>query len=281
MQSITEYIAQLKPTWLGKCMYYLIPYRRRLLWRNMRYVFKDQLSDQELTKLAQSFYSHFARSIGENIKLRFMSKAQVKRCAEIKGHERAIQLYEQQQSGLLILTGHFGNWEFAPLAGILNFTQYDGKFLFIRRLLKIKWLEKLLFRRYHKFGLGIIPSKGSLPRVCDELDAGNSIIFVMDQHAVLENKDGIKVEFFGKPAGTYRSLATIARYTGAPVIPAACYRRADGKHVLHFLDPIPWQTADTAQAEIYQNTLAYNQALERIILQHPEQWMWLHNRWKL
>ncbi|NKB46666.1 MAG: lipid A biosynthesis acyltransferase, partial [Legionellales bacterium] len=235
----------------------------------------------QLKKLGQSFYTHLLQSIVENIKLRFMSLRQVKQAAEIKGHEQAIQLYESQKSGLLILTGHFGNWEFAPLAGILNFDQYQGKFFFIRRLLKIKWLEKLLFRRYYKFGLGVIPSRGSMNQVCDELDAGNSIIFVMDQHAVVENKDGIRVDFFGKPAGTYRSLATIARYTGAPVVPAACYRKADGKHVLHFLDPIPWQEAQTAQAEIYQNTLAYNQALENIILAHPEQWMWLHNRWKL
>lgn len=86
---------------------------------------------------------------------------------------------------------------------------------------------------------------------------------------------------FGKKAGTYRSLATISRHTGIPVIPAASYRLPNGKHVLEFHDPIPWKDYETTQESLYRNTLAYNQALEKIILAHPEQWNWMHKRWKL
>ena len=66
-----------------------------------------------------------------------------------------------------------------------------------------------------------------------------------------------------------------------PVVPAAGYRLANGRHVLEFYEPIPWQDYGSTQESIYRNTLAYNQALERIILAHPEQWLWLHKRWKL
>ena len=113
------------------------------------------------------------------------------------------------------------------------------------------------------------------------MEQNHAVVFVLDQHASLANRDGVAVEFFGKKAGTYRSLASFARHTGVPVVPAAGYRLDNGRHVLEFYDPIPWQDYGSTQESIYRNTLAYNQALERIILAHPEQWLWLHKRWKL
>lgn len=127
----------------------------------------------------------------------------------------------------------------------------------------------------------MIPKKNSLDKVCAALEKNHAVIFVLDQHASLANRDGIAVEFFGTKAGTYRSLATLSRYTGVPVVPAAGYRLPNGKHVLEFYDPIPWKDYDTVSDSLYYNTLAYNQALERIILAHPEQWNWMHKRWKL
>ena len=113
------------------------------------------------------------------------------------------------------------------------------------------------------------------------LEQNHAVVFVLDQHASLKNRDGIAVEFFGKKAGTYRSLATFSRHTGVAVVPAASYRLPNGRHVLEFHEPILWQDYGSTQESIYRNTLAYNQALERIILAHPEQWSWLHKRWKI
>ncbi len=89
------------------------------------------------------------------------------------------------------------------------------------------------------------------------------------------------MNFSEKKAGTYRSLAMLARQTNIPVVPAAGYRLANGQHVLEFFEPLVWQDEDNSQQAIYHNTLKYNQALEKIILERPEQWMWLHKRWKL
>ena len=117
--------------------------------------------------------------------------------------------------------------------------------------------------------------------MCDVLEKNHAVVFVLDQHASLANRDGVAAEFFGKKAGTYRSLASISRHTGVPVVPAAGYRLPNGQHVLEFFEPIVWKDYPTTQESIYRNTLAYNQALEKIILAHPEQWLWLHKRWKL
>ena len=180
-----------------------------------------------------------------------------------------------------MLTGHFGSWEFAPLGGILNFKQFKGQFHFIRRNLRNKWIERILFRRFHHAGLHVIPKSNALAQVSDALEKNHAVVFVLDQHASLKNKDGIAAEFFGKKAGTYRSLASFSRYTNVPVVPAAVYRLPNRRHVLEFFEPIPWKDYGSSHESLYQNTCSYNKAIEKIILNHPEQWLWLHRRWKL
>jgi KDO2-lipid IV(A) lauroyltransferase len=264
----------------GRLLHCFIPYRRNVVIANINQVFGATLKPLEKKHLRLAFYSHLATSIKEAFQLRFMSASALSQRVEVKGHQRLVEIAKKNQ-GILVLTGHFGNWEFAPIGGIMNFNEFHGQFHFIRRTLGNKTLERILFSRYYRAGLNVIPKKNSLHQVADALEKNHAVVFVLDQHASLVNRDGIAIDFFGKKAGTYRSLATFARHTGAPVIPAAGYRLPNGQHVLEFYEPIQWQDTDNSKTSIDANTLLYNQALERIIMAHPEQWMWLHKRWKL
>ena len=270
----------LKITNIGRFLYKFLPYRKSLVLSNIDQVFQDTITKTQKIALAKSFYSHLATSFKEMIQLRFMSEKKLKQMVEVKGHEHLLDVAKQNK-GVLVVTGHFGNWEFAPLGGILNFKQFSGHFHFIRKNLSNQTIEKILFNRYAKFGLHVIFKKNAMQKVTEALDKNHAVIFVLDQHAIISNKDGIAVEFFNKKAGTYRSLASISRHTGVPVVPAAGYRLPNGKHVLEFYEPIAWQEYATTSESLYKNTLRYNQALEKIILAHPEQWMWMHKRWKL
>lgn len=280
VSDLDQQMDELRVSWVGRFIYRYLPYRKRVILSNIDNVYGEQLQPHQKTRLAQAFYSHLATSFKEMIGLRFLSEKQLCERVDVKGHERLLKIAAEGR-GVLVLTGHFGNWEFAPLGGILNFKQFKGQFHFIRRMLGNKKIERILFRRYYRAGLNVIPNKNSLQHVCDALDKNHAVVFVLDQHASLANRDGVAAEFFGKKAGTYRSLASFARHTGVPVVPAAGYRLKNGRHVLEFFDPIEWKDYETTQESIYRNTLAYNQALERIILANPEQWLWLHKRWKL
>lgn len=280
MTDLAEQIDSLPVSLAGRIFYRAVPYRRQVILANINQVFGDALTEAQKKHLACAFYSHLAKSIKETVQLRFMSEKKLRSQVEVRGHERLLNVAAEGR-GVLVLTGHFGNWEFAPIGGILNFKQFQGQFHFIRRTLGNKFLERILFRRYYQAGLHVIPKKNSLQQVCDALEQNHAVVFVLDQHASLVNRDGVAAEFFGKKAGTYRSLASFSRHTGVPVVPAAGYRLPDGRHVLEFHEPIAWQDYDSTQESIYRNTRAYNQALERMILAHPEQWMWLHKRWKL
>ncbi|MFO9012778.1 lysophospholipid acyltransferase family protein [Legionella pneumophila serogroup 1] len=280
MNNLAQQIEALPITLAGRFIYRFLPYRRRLIFSNISQVYNDQLNESQKKRLAKAYYSHLAKSLKEALQLRFMSEKKLRAQVEVIGHEKMLAVVAQKK-GVLVVTGHFGNWEFAPLGGVLNFKEFKGQFHFIRRTLRFKFIERIMFKNYYQSGLNVIPKKNSLEQVCVALEQNHAVIFVLDQHASLVNRDGIAVEFFGKKAGTYRSLATISRHTGIPVIPAASYRLPNGKHVLEFHDPIPWKDYDTTQESLYRNTLAYNQALEKIILAHPEQWNWMHKRWKL
>lgn len=280
MINLAEQIQQLKITWAGLFLYWFLPYRYKVIQSNIDQVYQDRLNSAQKKQLAKAFYSHLLTSIREGLQLRFMQPEQLQSKVQVKGHQHLLDI-AQEKKGVLILTGHFGNWEFAPLGGILNFKEFQGHFHFIRKTLGNKTIEHILFKRYYQAGLHVIPKKNSLEQVCEALDNNHAVVFVMDQHAGVSNRDGLAVEFFGRKAGTFRSLATFARNTGAAVVPAAGYRLPDGNHVLEFFEPIPWKEAGNTRESLYQNTLRYNQALEKIILAHPEQWMWLHKRWKL
>jgi len=261
----------------GRLLFRFLPFRRDVILANLKRVYGDTVPPTEIVALAQAHYGHLWRLAGEFLRFRWLSAASKAALVRVENIDAFIAA-QQQGKGVLVLTGHFGNWEVATIAGIANYPQVRGRFHFVRRAIKPSWLDAIVTRRFNQAGFGVIGKRGSLDRILDLLAAGDVIVFPFDQHA--GPPDGIEVEFFGHPAWTFKSLAIIALATGAPVLPATSWREEDGRHVLRFEEPMaPIETDDTNEA-IRRNTRAYNAVLERLILVRPEQWYWVHRRWK-
>ena len=235
-------ISTLSPSLVGSAMYYLLPVRRRIVMENLRQVFGDRLGEPELRRLARCFYSHFAKTIAENLAVMLSSERRIAGQVDVIGVEHVLGAAEQGK-GILILTGHFGNWELSAVAAMLQFKQYQNRFHVIRKSLS-PGLESIIFGRFRKAGLKIISAVNALSHVVDALEKNDVIIFIMDQHAVVGSK-AVAVEFLGKEAGTNRSLALVAAKSGAPVIPASSYRKPDGRHVMQFHQPLEWISAES------------------------------------
>ncbi len=261
----------------GKVLYHLLPLRRRVILANLRRVYGDTLDEAGIVALAQAHYGHLRKLFGEFLRYRWLSQARQQALVRIENLDAFVAAYEQGK-GVLLLTGHFGNWEVATVAGIGGFPQMRGRFHFVRRALKPEWFDRLVTRRFQKAGFGVLPKRGSLDLMLDRLAQGDAIVFAFDQHA--NPPDGIAVDFFGAPAWTFKSLAIIALATGAPVVPATSWREADGRHVLRFEAPIPVVDHASTSEAIRLTTRAYNAALELLVLRRPEQWYWVHRRWK-
>ncbi|MGH7197147.1 MAG: lysophospholipid acyltransferase family protein [Candidatus Omnitrophota bacterium] len=268
-----------RPTLAGKFIYHCVPVRRKVVLENLRLVFADHLSPEAITGLAQCFYGHLLKVVLENLTTGWMSTEAVRKRVRVIGAETVIKAAEANK-GVLLLAGHFGNWELAAIGAIERFEVFKGRFHAVRKLLANKFVERFFFRRFYEAGLNVIPKKNSLSLVLNALAKNDAVVFIMDQYA-RPDRDGILVDFFGRPAGTFKSLALIAGQSGAPVIPMASHREPDGTHVMRFGAPIPWIENPDPDMEIFENTRAYNRALEKMVLEHPEQWFWVHRRWKV
>jgi len=261
----------------GRLLFHVLPFRRKVVLENLRRVFGMAVPPAEIERLAQAHYAHLWRLGVEFFRFRWLSSAQRSALVRVENLDLFIRTF-QEQRGVLILTGHFGNWEVATVAGIQSYPEVHGRFHFVRRPIKPRWLDDLVTRRFNKAGFGVLGKRGSLDRIVDRLEAGDVVVFPFDQHA--HRPDGIDVEFFGHAAGTFKSLAILALATGAPVMPAASWREPDGRHVLRFEAPLVLVDHPNTNEAIRLATRAFNAALERLILRHPEQWYWVHRRWK-
>ena len=265
------------PTWAGKFIYRWLPYRRRVILDNLERVYGGKADPAQIERLAQAHYGHLWSLLTELVKFRFLSTEQKKNMVRVLGVPGMIRAFEAGK-GLLILTGHFGNFEVSTVAGIEHFPQVKGRIHFLRRPIKPRWLSDLLTRRFNDAGFGVVGRRGSLEEIVQTIEGGDAVVFPFDQYA--RRPEGIPVEFFSHIAGTYKSMAVIALATGAPVIPACSWREPDGTHVLEFLPALSPIIDEDVGTEIHRNTRAYNQALELLIVRHPEQWWWVHRRWK-
>lgn len=261
----------------GKLFYHVLPIRRRVVLSNLRTVFGETLTDEKILRLAQAFYGHVWRFLLEFLSFPWLSAEQRAGMIRVE-NEQAVLRVSEQGKGVLILSGHLGNFEVATLAGIGNFPQYHGRFHILRRPLHPAWLDRLVTQRFRRAGLSVLPKRGALQTILGRLATNDAVVFVMDQHAA--GRDGVRVDFFGRPAWTFRSLAIISLATGVPVVPVASWRDPNGQHVLRFEEALAIIERDDQNEAIRLNTQAYNVALERLVLRHPEQWFWMHRRWK-
>jgi KDO2-lipid IV(A) lauroyltransferase len=269
--------AHAEPSLAAQWLYRLLPLRRGVVLDNLRRVYGDAVDEAEIVRLAQAHYGHLGRLLWEFAVYPWLPRARRMAMVRVDNLDTLLGAHALGK-GVLILTGHFGNFEVATSAGLASFPQANGRFHFVRRPIRPEWLDRLVTRRFRKAGFGVLPKRGGLDAILERLAAGDLVVFPFDQHA--QRKDGVQVEFFGHAAGTFRSLAVIALATGAPVVPAASWRERNGKHVLRFEAPVPVvEHADTNEA-IRQTTREFNRALERLIVRRPEQWWWTHRRWK-
>ncbi len=261
----------------GRLLFKFLPVRRDVILDNLRRVYATAVPPAEIERLAQAHYAHLWQLVAEFIRFRWLSAERKRQLVRVENLDAFVNAFRLGK-GVLLLTGHFGNWEVATVAGIQRYPEVNGRFHFVRRPIKPRWLDTLVTRRFNRAGFGVVGKRGSLDTIISLLERGDVVVFPFDQYA--GGADGIDVEFFGQPAGTFKSLAVIALATGAPVLPAACWREDDGRHVLRFDDPVALVDVPNVNDSIVRTTRAFNAAIERLVVRHPEQWWWVHRRWK-
>jgi KDO2-lipid IV(A) lauroyltransferase len=229
------------------------------------------LPRSEATALARQVYRHLGRSVLELLRVRALRREEAEAMLGLEGRAHLDRLLAEGR-GLLVLTGHVGSWDLlACAAGRLGYPLHV-----VTRSLRASGLNRFWMESRRAAGVTLHPARGSAAALVRALREGAIVALVLDQH----EPGGEVVPFFGQPAATSLSLARLARATRAPVVPAFLLHEQEGHRlVLGEVMPLCW-TAKKRE-DLRQATLAFNGILEQQIRSCPEQWLWLHRRWKV
>ncbi|HAU1322129.1 TPA: lysophospholipid acyltransferase family protein [Legionella pneumophila] len=266
-------------TWFGRCAYFLSSYKRSNAKKNIDRVFQSSLSLAEKKRLCAAYYSHMLTSIKEIILYSLLSKKSLEKRVKITGIEH-LENALSKGKGILVLTGHFGNWEFAPLFFLDKFDGRHFNFYCVRKNLRFAFLDSIFLRRFENCGFKIISHKNAVSQTRRALKDKAIIFFPFDVCPSSKIKNKVRTDFLGQKTETNMSLAYLASLYDSSVLSVTFYRTDNNQHVVHFYPEIkPVICADYKQSLI-ENTQLYNKRLEEMLLSYPEQWLWSYKRWK-
>ncbi len=224
--------------------------------------------------IVKGVFVNLGRLLGEFSQLPKLNRQNISNVVVYDGFENYMASV-QRGKGTLFLTAHFGAWELCPFAHAL----YGHPLRFLIRPLDNPLLDWLINHYRTLSGNEIIAKRNSLPEIFQALKKNEGVGILIDQNATLN--EGIFADYFNIPACTTASLATIALRTNATVLPGVLiWDEGLRKHRLRFERPVDLIRTGKTQADIAQNTLRFNKILEKLVRQHPDQWLWVHRRWK-
>lgn len=249
----------------GAFLYYLLPaaaYRvRRRIGAALR------CSRREERRIARGSFAHSAAVLFELMKMRRLSRDQLLARVEFDNlavMEKALAAGR----GVIAVTGHIGNWEMLGA----GFAATGYPLAVVVRLLDNRRLDRWLEEVRQKWGALVVP-RDSVATGVRFMRQGRVLAFLMDQNAACH---GVFVPFFGKDAATVQGPAYLSRRFAVPAVLCWARRLPGGKHRLSFA-----QLPEGGPGETVRDRVAlYNRALEQVIREAPEQWLWLHPRWR-
>lgn len=275
---LTRMIGSLPSKWglsigagLGHLSYRLLRRRRGVTLENLRNAYPEK-SEPEIDAIALSVFRNIGKLFYEICWFTCMDDEELLGSVKISGMEHIRAAYEKGR-GVLVLTAHFGNWELGSM--LMAHLKYPYSYVY--RPLDAAVLEKFLVRIRARFGGVKIPKKRSFRKILRFLDRKGLVLLLMDQN--VRREEGVFVPFFNQLAATNKGLALLALKTGAPVVPVFLIREETGFKGL-ILPEVPLINTGDREKDIEANTLAYNRVIESVVRRYPEQWFWVHRRWK-
>ena len=260
---------------LGWVIYKVDSRHRQVGIDNLVQAFGDRFSAAERDQIVRGVYCHFCMMLMEILhtprKLRLENWRDT---IELAGLAPLIDHLISGSRPLIVLTGHYGNWE---LAGYL-FGMFGFPTVSVARTLDNPFLERYLRAFREKTGQSLIPKTGGFDQMVEVLENNRALTFLADQDA---GQRGLFVDFFGQPASTHKAIALLAIEHKAPVAVGVARRIGPGfRYELRCEDVIdPAELSGTAD-DVRILTQRFTSALERLIRQDPTQYLWLHRRWK-
>jgi KDO2-lipid IV(A) lauroyltransferase len=246
---------------------------RRVGLRNLKLAF-PQLSARERRRLLRGEFISLGRQLAEVCLFPRYTRENVSQVVVYQGFENFERAYARGK-GVLFLTGHVGAWELSAFAHSLH----GHPLSIVMRSLDNPLVDGLLQRYRTMHGNRTVDKDDFVRGLLSAMRAGETVGILMDTN--MTPPQGVFVDFFGIPACTASGLARIALRTDAAVVPGfTVWDSKLRKYVLHFLPPVELVRTEDNEADIVANTAKFTRVIEDVVRQYPDQWLWVHRRWK-
>jgi KDO2-lipid IV(A) lauroyltransferase len=242
---------------------------------NLQHAFPGRWDDAERGRVVAAVYRHFGLLLAEIIRLpRMLHVHNWRRYADLVHGERTLDLLLSDRP-VLIVTAHFGNWELAGYTlNLLGFRSHA-----IARTLDNPYLDDFLRAFRERTGQKVLAKNGEYELIEGVLASGGTLATLADQDA---GQRGLFVEFFGRPASTHKAVALMALQFNVPIVVAGAVRDGEPMHYQIVAEDVirPEEYAGSRAEAVTAITQRYTAAIERLVRRSPEQYFWVHRRWK-
>lgn len=248
----------------------VLRHRRRYVVEIIKRCLPERAADAN--RIADAMYRHLGLLIAECLHYSGARAASFREQVDLVGREH-IEAVRARGAGALVLMGHIGNWE---LMGLVAADFWKPVHVVVKSL-GGSGIDAYWRAAREKMGLHLLPRDDAMRSCIKALRRRELVALILDQN--MRRHRGIFVNFFGRPACTTPGLAYLSAVTRTPVLPAYLIRQPNGRHTLTVEAPIePPPSRDDAVIRAF--TQQYTTILERVIRAHPDQWTWIHKRWK-
>lgn len=255
---------------IGRLLYRAYPRLRRTALCNLQIAFGDTLTHEERVSIAQRSFRNHCRSAIEVMRMKDLSAEDLIERVHLEGTEHLDRALAEGH-GVILLTAHYGNWEF--MGARLSLAGYAISA--IARDQRDTGVTQLINESREWFGMKVVPRK-DMRKALTCLRRNEILGILSDQHEV----GGVQIKFFGVEASAATGAAVFALRTGARIVPAFVSRDEQNHHHVNIHLPIELIDTGDRTADVLANTQAVADVIEREIARRPDHWLWVHRRWR-
>ena len=249
------------------------PKLRRVGLRNLQIAFPDK-SDKERRRILRGVFTSLGRHLAEFCRFPRYDRNNIGQVAVYEGFEN-FDAAQRRGKGVLFLTAHLGAWELGSFAHSVC----GHPLRVVVRALDNPYLDRLVTRYRTLHGNTTFEKQDFARGLLAAMKAGETVGLLMDQN--ITPPQGVFVDFFGRPACTASGLARVALRTDAAVVPAfTIWDAVLRKYRVRFDPPLNLSRTGNDEDDVVSNTAAFTRIIEDYVRRYPDQWLWVHRRWK-
>jgi KDO2-lipid IV(A) lauroyltransferase len=256
----------------ARLYYQISKQNRQRTIQHLTLAFGNEKSREEIRRLARDVFRHFAVAGVDAIRIPQMIEKGMDHFVTAENFH-IIDNALAEGKGILVLTGHFGNWE--VMGAYVAQKGYPIKV--IGAPLDNPWLDRFLVDMRNRAGYANIMRGDGARAIIRALKSGHMLAMLIDQDTKV---NGVFVDFFGKKAHTAVGPVVLAERFGAPIIPVFMRMKPDLTYHIECFPPVPLTWTGNKEKDILVNTQKCSDAYEAVIRRYPEQWAWMHRRWR-